>query len=237
MKFVHYKANTRGYSNHGWLEVNHMFSFAGYYNPERVHFGALRVLNDDIIQGGTGFPTHPHDNMEIITVPLYGVLSHKDSMGFEGSIEKGEVQVMSAGTGIYHSEYNGSASDPANICQIWIFPNKRDVEPRYDKISFSLERNQLQQLVSPDSEDEGSWIHSDSWISHGEFDEGNSLNYKFKKPGNGLFVFLIEGEVSVDDILIEKRDGIGFYETAEIPFKFIENSRILLLEIPMEIVI
>lgn len=233
MKTLHIKANTRGYANHGWLEVNHMFSFAGYFNPQRMNFGALRVLNDDIIQGGTGFSTHPHDNMEIITVPLEGSLRHKDSMGFEGIIKKGEVQVMSAGTGVHHSEFNGSSKDFANICQIWVIPNQRNVEPRYDQLDFDLTENKWQQIISPNQDDEGSWIYSDTWINHGIFDTGQTLNYQLHKEGNGLFIFLIEGELTIDDHVIERRDGFGLWDTNEVNLELKKDSRILLLEVPM----
>ena len=182
MKTTLIKSSERGHADHGWLKAYHMFSFAGYHNPEQMGFGTLRVLNDDVIQGGTGFSAHPHNNMEIITVPLEGALRHRDSMGNEGVIESGEVQVMSAGQGILHSEMNALSKEPTNITQIWVRPNKHNVHPRYDQIKFSFEKNALQQIVSPNESDEGSWIHSNSWFNHGVYNEGEELEYQIHRP-------------------------------------------------------
>ena len=195
-----HKAATRGHADHGWLRTNHTFSFADYYNPERIHFGALRVLNDDYIAGGMGFGTHPHDNMEIITIPLEGDLEHKDSMGNGTVIKHGDVQVMSAGTGITHSEYNHNKTKPVQLLQIWVFPNKRNVTPRYDQITLDVNerRNKLQQILSPNSDDEGVWIHQDAWFHIGRFDQNFETTYTWKKQGNGVYVFVIKGDITVN---------------------------------------
>lgn len=235
MNSIHIKSDTRGQADYGWLRAKYMFSFSGYYNPQRMGFGTLRVLNDDIIQGGGGFPTHPHENMEIITVPLEGSLKHEDSMGHEGEIKKGEVQVMSAGTGVRHSEFNGSSKESTNICQIWILPDKENVDPRYDQIEFSLERNSLQQIISPNKEDQGSWIYSQTWINHGEFDQGKRIRYEWHKSDNGLFLFLIEGKIEVNGHEVNKRDGFGVWDEKSVEIEFMDDSRILLLEVPMEL--
>ncbi|MBD3638206.1 MAG: pirin family protein [Crocinitomicaceae bacterium] len=233
MKITHIKANDRGHMDHGWLNAHHMFNFANYYHPDRMGFGSLRVLNDDIIQGGTGFPTHPHNNMEIITVPLEGALEHKDSMGNEGVIKSGEVQVMSAGTGVLHSEANAHAKEATNITQIWVIPNKKGVEPRYDQIKFSFDKNVLQQIVSPNEEDAGSWIHSNSWFNHGVFEEGETFTYELHTPENGLFVFLIDGQLDIKGNIIEPRDGFGIEEADSVEFQVKKDSRFLLMEVPM----
>ncbi len=192
-KIIH-RANERGHANHGWLDAWHSFSFASYHDPLKVHFGALRVLNDDTIAGGQGFGTHPHDNMEIITIPLSGALAHKDSMGNGSSIRAGEIQIMSAGTGILHSEFNDLADTPANILQIWVFPNKKSVTPRYQQMSLNLEPvNRFHQIVSPDPDDEGGWIHQNAWFSLGTFDTGQQIDYKIKDGHNGVYVFIISG--------------------------------------------
>ncbi|MEX1003102.1 MAG: pirin family protein [Crocinitomicaceae bacterium] len=233
MKTLHIKSEERGQADHGWLKARFMFSFANYYNPEQMSFGTLRVLNDDIIQGGTGFPEHPHANMEIVTVPLSGSLKHVDNMGNSGVISSGEVQVMSAGTGVFHSEFNGSTSEEANICQIWVMPGKNGVEPRYDQLQFSMDKNVLQQIVSPDPNDAGSWIHADAWFNHGVFDKGQTVDYQLHKDTNGLFLFLIEGIVKVGDHEINRRDGFGVWDTDQVTFEIEEEARLLLLEVPM----
>lgn len=223
-------------ANHGWLNAKHSFSFANWYNPDRIHFGALRVLNDDIIAPGMGFGTHPHDNMEIITIPLKGSLAHKDSMGHSSVIRQGEVQVMSAGTGIQHSEYNASESEAINLFQIWIFPNKRNVEPRYDqfRIDESKMHNDFLQLISPDESGEGSWIHQDAWLFMAEADAEKTLEYKLHKPGNGVYVMNISGAFEVAGEQLNIRDAAGISETDSITIKTSEKSRLLLIEIPME---
>ncbi len=193
MKTVLHKANTRGQANHGWLKANHSFSFANYYNPERMNFGVLRVLNDDHIAAGMGFGTHPHDNMEIITIPLSGQVEHKDSMGNSGVISPGEVQVMSAGTGIQHSEFNKNKDADLKLLQIWIFPNKRQVTPRYDQLDISkaVTNNGFKQILSPSPDDAGVWIHQNAWFHMGEMNANETYNYQLKDSNNGVYAFLI----------------------------------------------
>jgi quercetin 2,3-dioxygenase len=237
MKTVLHKAETRGHANHGWLDSHHTFSFANYYNPERIHFGVLRVLNDDIIEGGKGFGTHPHDNMEIISIPLEGDLEHKDSMGNIAVIRKGDVQVMSAGTGIYHSEYNKNADSKGKFLQIWIFPNKKNVAPRYDQISLKdIEvKNEFYQILSPNKNDNGVWIHQDAWFHMGEFNNDTSTNYKIKKEGNGIYAFVIEGSVEINEQVLNKRDGLGIWDIQEFKIEGKKGSQVLLMEVPMQI--
>lgn len=237
MKKVIHKSETRGQADHGWLKANHTFSFADYYNPERVHFGALRVLNDDTIAPTKGFGTHPHDNMEIITIPLIGELSHKDSMGNSGVISNGEIQVMSAGSGLQHSEFNNSKDIFLNLLQIWVFPNKKNVEPRYDQFTLKdIEKeNELFQIVSPNKEDEGSWINQDAWFHMGNLKSGWKGTYKFKGKDTGLYVFIIEGQIKIEDQELNKRDGLGISEVNSIDIQSPSDSRILLMEVPMHI--
>ena len=233
---VIHKANTRGVANHGWLQSHHSFSFANYYNPERVHFGALRVLNDDSVAAGMGFGTHPHDNMEIISIPLEGDLQHKDSMGNVAVIKNGDVQVMSAGTGIAHSEMNKNTDKPVKFLQIWVIPNKRNVIPRYGQITLNENdrHNRFQQIVSPNEGSEGVWIHQDAWFHLGKFDNGQSANYEIKKKGNGVYAFILSGDVSIDGNDLSKRDAIGIWNTESISFKMNSDSELLLMEVPME---
>jgi hypothetical protein len=232
-----HKADTRGHANHGWLDSHHTFSFANYYNPERMHFGVLRVLNDDIVDEGKGFATHPHDNMEIISIPLEGDLEHKDSMGNVAVIRQGDVQVMSAGTGIYHSEYNKNNDRKVKFLQIWIFPNKKEVTPRYDQVSLQdLEKkNEFYQVLSPVPGDQGVWIHQDAWFHLGNFDEGNTTVYKIKKPGNGIYAFIIEGDAEINGQQLNKRDGFGIWDISTLNFKSITKSKVLLMEVPMAV--
>lgn len=231
-----HKADSRGYADHGWLISRHTFSFAGYYHPERIHFGALRVLNDDYVAEGMGFGTHPHDNMEIISIPLEGDLEHKDSMGNVSVIKHGDVQVMSAGTGITHSEYNRNKDKPVKFLQIWVFPNKKNVKPRYQQITLDISErhNNLQQIVSPNDNDEGVWIHQDAWFHLGIFDKDFSADYSLKKSGNGVYIFVIKGSVSVNATLLDARDGYGIWEAGS--FNIISKSQgaeVLLMEVPM----
>ena len=231
-----HKAATRGHADHGWLRTNHTFSFADYYNPERVHFGALRVLNDDYIAGGMGFGTHPHDNMEIITIPLEGDLEHKDSMGNGTVIKHGDVQVMSAETGITHSEYNHNKTKPVQLLQIWVFPNKRNVTPRYDQITLDVNerRNKLQQILSPNSDDEGVWIHQDAWFHIGRFDQNFETTYTWKKQGNGVYVFVIKGDITVNGTALNERDGSGIWNTDTMTIQANSaNAELLIIEVPM----
>ena len=235
MKKAFHAAKTRGNANHGWLNANHSFSFANYHNPERMNFGALRVLNDDTIAAGMGFGTHPHENMEIITIPLEGDLEHKDSMGNIGVINEGEIQVMSAGTGVHHSEYNKNADQAVKVLQLWVFPKKQNVTPRYDQMSVrDLKKpNDFYQVLSPNSEDAGMWVHQDTWFHLGEFDVEKSLDYTIKKPGNGVYVFVIEGSFNVEGENLKKRDAIGIWDTETINFTAQSQSKVLLVEVPM----
>lgn len=237
MNTVLHKASTRGHANHGWLNSYHTFSFANYHNPERMHFGALRVLNDDTVAEAKGFGTHPHDNMEIISIPLKGDLEHKDSMGNVAVIREGDVQVLSAGTGIYHSEYNKNADEEVKFLQIWMFPNKRGVEPRYDQISTKniSKQNAFYQVLSPSKDDEGVWVHQDAWFHLGNFDAGVNSAYQLKKPGNGVYVFVLEGEVNVAGQDLGERDGFGLWDLDEFNLNSKGKSRVLLMEVPMSI--
>ena len=235
METTLHKAATRGHASHGWLDSWHTFSFAGYHDPARMHFGTLRVLNDDTVAPGMGFGKHPHDNMEIISIPLSGSLEHQDSMGTKQLIQEGDVQIMSAGTGIAHSEKNGSTSAPVKFLQIWVFPNKRNVTPRYDQKSFSEadKKNKLVTVVSPIGEEGGVHIHQDAWFSLGNLDKDIAVNYTLKKEGNGVYVFLLEGEVVVNEIVLNRRDGLGVSETGTLSIKATEDAQILLMEVPM----
>ncbi len=235
MKTILHKASSRGHANHGWLNTYHTFSFGQYYDPERIRFGLLRVLNDDTIDAGTGFGTHPHDNMEIISIPLSGALEHRDSMGNIAIIHQGDVQVMSAGSGVSHSEFNKNKDQKAEFLQIWVFPDKKNVEPRYDQISLNdlAQKGELYQILSPSPDDQGVWIHQQAWFFMGEFDEAKILNYQFHKEGNGLYIFVIEGSAEAAGHKLGKRDGMGISETSEIPIKAYPASKILLMEVPM----
>ena len=236
-----HKSDTRGNANHGWLNARHSFSFAGYYNPERMHFGVLRVLNDDIVAPAMGFGTHPHDNMEIITIPLRGALRHRDSMGNEAVIEQNEVQIMSAGTGIQHSEFNASRDKDINLLQIWLFPKYRNVTPRYAQRSFLPEDrvNQLQTVVAPlGSEEEKAdaiGIHQDAWFSLGTLKEGIEKTYSVKKEGNGVYLFVIEGSVLVNDQPLSKRDALGLWDLETVSIKAETDAEILVMDVPMSL--
>jgi quercetin 2,3-dioxygenase len=234
MTVIH-KADSRGKADHGWLKSYHSFSFANYYNPSRMHFGVLRVLNDDEVSEARGFGTHPHDNMEIISIPLEGDLEHKDSMGNTTVIREGDIQVMSAGTGIYHSEYNKNRDKPVKFLQIWVIPNKRNVEPRYDQISLKPEdnKNKLQQILSPNPDDEGVWIYQNAWFHLGTFDEGTILSHHLKDSRNGVYAFVLEGEVTINGQKLGRRDAMGITETEELEIIANTDSRLLLMEVPM----
>lgn len=239
MKTKIFRATDRGTADHGWLKANFSFSFAHYYNPESVNFGALRVLNDDYIQGGMGFGTHPHDNMEIISIPLNGSLKHRDSMSNEWiPLHTGEVQVMSAGTGIQHSEMNNYPSDEVNLFQIWIIPNKSDVEPRYDQQKFdpSERKNKLQVLVSSIDDDVKNTlkIHQDALISRIDLDENSEFNYTLKSENHGLYLMVIEGEINIDNEILAKRDAIGISEVKSVQIKSKSTSELLFIEVPMQ---
>lgn len=234
---VLHKADTRGHANHGWLNSYHTFSFANYYNPERMHFGVLRVLNDDTVEGGRGFGTHPHDNMEIISIPLEGDLEHKDSMGNVAVIRNGDVQVMSAGTGIYHSEFNKNTDKKVKFLQIWVFPNKRNVTPRYDQIALKLadRHNKLQQILSPNPDDAGVWIHQNAWFHLGTLDKGFKTEYKIKAAGNGVYAFVINGNVTINGQALNTRDGLGVWNTDKLSIQADSKAEILLMDVPMTI--
>ncbi len=230
---VYHSAESRGFANHGWLISRHTFSFANYYNPDRVHFGALRVLNDDIVKPGMGFGTHPHDNMEIISIPISGSLAHKDSTGNEKEIKTGEVQIMSAGSGIQHSEYNYSKTEDVNFLQIWILPKEKNISPRYDQKDFSedLKSNKMVTVVSPNKE--GSlWINQDAELTLGQLSAGTSLKHKLQFKGNGIYTFVIDGSVKINDTALLKRDAVGFFDIKEINIDVEEASTLLLIEIP-----
>ncbi|WP_026730638.1 pirin family protein [Flavobacterium denitrificans] len=232
---VLHKADTRGNANHGWLNAYHSFSFASWYNPDRIQFGALRVLNDDTIAGGMGFGTHPHDNMEIITIPLEGDLAHKDSMGNTEIIKNGDIQVMSAGTGVQHSEFNPNADQQTKLLQIWLFPNKRNVTPRYQQITLNVadRHNKLSQILSPNADDEGVWIHQDAWFNMGNFDSGIATEYKINKEGNGVYAFILKGNVTINGQELNTRDAVGISGTDTLTIKANTNAEFLLMDIPM----
>ncbi len=235
MKSVLHKAATRGHADHGWLNSWHSFSFAGYYDPERMNFGVLRVLNDDTVAAGMGFGKHPHDNMEIISIPLEGDLEHQDDTGTKAVIRKGDVQIMSAGTGIAHSEKNASTQDAVKFLQIWVIPNQRNVAPRYDQKSFGAEdtRNVLLTVVSPMGAGDGVHIHQDAWFSLGKLDAGIELTYELKKSGNGVYVFVLEGGLTVGDTSMERRDGLGVWDTEKLAIRTATGAEVLLMEVPM----
>lgn len=230
-----HKAATRGHANHGWLNSMHTFSFANYHNPDRMHFGALRVLNDDTVEAGKGFGTHPHDNIEIISIPLEGDLEHKDSMGNVSVIRHGDIQVMSAGTGIFHSEYNKNKDQRVKFLQIWVFPNKKNVTPRYDQITLNLDdrHNKLQQVLSPNPDDEGVWIHQNAWFHLGKFDKGVSAEYKIKAAGNGVYAFILSGEITINSQALSSRDGFGISNVDQLTISADTEAEVLLMEVPM----
>ncbi len=235
MKTILHKANSRGHANHGWLDSYHSFSFGAYHNPDRMHFGALRVLNDDTVAPGRGFGTHPHQNMEIISIPLEGDLKHMDSMGNTAVIRQGDIQVLSAGTGITHSEYNKNQDQEVKFLQIWIFPNQKDVAPRYDQVSIRelAQKNSFYQILSPNPEDNGVWIHQQAWFHMGDLDREKTAAYQLKDNGNGVYLFVLEGNVSVNGQLLQPKDGLGLWETPQVEVTAQDDSRVLLMEVPM----
>jgi redox-sensitive bicupin YhaK (pirin superfamily) len=234
-KTILHKANTRGHANHGWLDARHSFSFAGYSDPARVHFGALRVLNDDTIAAGNGFGRHPHDNMEIITIPLEGAIEHQDSMGHKEVLSTGDIQVMSAGTGITHSEYNANKDKALKLLQIWIIPNKHNAAPRYGQMTLHKEDrvNKLQQIVSPGPVEDGMWIHQDAWFHMGNLDKGTQIGYQVKKPGNGVYAFVIDGSVTIEGVSLNKRDALGITDADTLSILADSDTEVLLIEVPM----
>jgi quercetin 2,3-dioxygenase len=232
---VLHKANTRGNASHGWLQSFHTFSFGSYHNPERMNFGVLRVLNDDTVAAGMGFGTHSHSNMEIISIPLEGDLEHKDSMGNATVIQNGDIQVLSAGTGIQHSEYNKNKNAQVKFLQIWVVPNKKSVTPRYDQITLKKEdrKNKLQQILSPNANDEGVWIHQNAWFHLGDLDKGVATEYAMKSPENGLYIFVLSGDLIVNGQALNTRDGYGIWNTQTIKIEATSNAEVLLMEVPM----
>jgi hypothetical protein len=236
MKTVFHPSSQRGKANHGWLNSRHSFSFANYHDSSKMNFGLLRVLNDDVVSGGQGFGKHPHENMEIISIPLSGDLKHEDSMGNKTVIREGEIQVMSAGTGIFHSEYNANKEQAVEFLQIWIFPRSQDIPPRYDQTELNDLHlaNTLHQVLSPNPSDQGVWIHQDAWFHIGTFNEGIETVYPIKKEGNGIYAFVLEGSFDINGQRLEKRDALGIWETLELSIHSQDlNSRLLLIDVPM----
>lgn len=237
MKTILYPAAGRGSADYGWLKPNYYFSFSQYYNPERVHFGSLRVLNDDYVAGGGGFPTHPHDNMEIVTIPFTGALQHKDSTGGQGVIQSGDIQIMSAGTGVQHSEFNASSTEPVTLFQIWVFPKTRNIKPRYDQRTFDINDrvNKWQTVVSPVEADNALWINQDAKFSLTKLEAGKSITYNNAFTGNGVFLVNISGSASVGDINLNKRDAVGIAETENFTITATEDTELLAIEVPMNL--
>ena len=237
MKTVFHAANSRGYADHGWLKSHHTFSFGHYYDPDRMGFGALRVINDDSVMGGRGFGEHPHSDMEIISIPLEGDLAHGDSMGHRGVIRRGEIQVMSAGTGIVHSEMNGNADQPVKFLQIWVLPNQRNVTPRYQQVSIAegAVDNEFQQILSPNADDAGVWIHQNAWFHWLKLDQGVQKTYTLKGAGNGVYVFLIKGSAQVAGHDLHARDGLGISEVEQFELRASADAELLLMEVPMSV--
>ena len=237
MKTTYHAADSRGDANHGWLKSRHTFSFANYYNPERMGFGVLRVINDDFVIGGHGFGKHSHRDMEIISIPLSGKLAHGDSIGNEGMIETGEIQVMSAGTGITHSEMNGSEEEAVRFLQIWIIPNKMNVTPRYQQVDMNalMQPNEFSQVLSPNADDAGVWIHQDAWFSMGDFDKGVTQTYSLNNPSNGVYIFVISGQVIIEGNTLSTRDGLGIWDTNHFTMRVESAARVLVMEIPLSL--
>ena len=235
MKTILHKAETRGHANHGWLASHHTFSFAGYQDPSRVHFGMLRVLNDDIVKGGMGFGRHPHDNMEIVSIPLRGALEHGDNTGGHGIIRSGEVQIMSAGSGIAHSEKNASSTEDVNFLQIWVFTKERNIQPRYDQKLFeSKDRiNKFQAVVSPEKNETSLWINQDAWFNLASLKKNSVTDYKLHDASHGIYAFIIEGNVTINGQPLNKRDGFGVWDTDSISITASDDAEVLLIEVPM----
>ncbi|MBO9729180.1 MAG: pirin family protein [Chitinophaga sp.] len=235
MKKVIHRADTRGYANHGWLNSHHTFSFANYYDPNRIHFGALRVLNDDVVKGGMGFGAHPHDNMEIVSIVLDGALEHRDNTGKQEVIRKHDVQIMSAGTGVIHSEFNASKTEDVSFLQIWVIPAERNVTPRYDQKTFdpASRENALQVIISPDKSSDALWLHQDAWFSLGKFDAGKTLDIIPKAVGIGSYLFLLSGEIKIADEVLQTRDAIGLSDYDKATIEVIKPAEFLLIDVAM----
>lgn len=235
MRTIYHAADSRGDANHGWLKSKHTFSFANYHNPERMGFGALRVINDDFVIAGQGFGKHSHRDMEIISIPLSGKLGHGDNIGNNGIIETGEIQVMSAGTGITHSEMNADDHEAVSFLQIWVIPNKMNAEPRYQQIRMDelMKPNAFNQILSPNSDDAGVWIHQDAWFSMGDFDKGVTETYQLKNPNNGVYIFVISGKVVVNGNTLSTRDGLGVWDTKNFTMDVLDGAKVLLMEVPI----
>ncbi|MDV2859937.1 pirin family protein [Psychrobacter sp. CAM01] len=235
MQTIYHAADSRGGADHGWLKSRHTFSFANYHNPARMGFGALRVINDDFVIGGQGFGRHSHRDMEIISIPLSGKLGHGDNIGNEGIIETGEIQVMSAGTGITHSEMNGDANEPVKFLQIWVIPNKMNVTPRYQQLRMDdiLQPNEFNQVLSPNADDAGVWIHQNAWFSIGDFDKGVTQTYDLKDPNNGVYIFVISGQVVVNGNTLDTCDGLGVWDTKSFTMDVAEDAKVLVMEVPI----
>ncbi|HET9278151.1 MAG TPA: pirin family protein [Flavitalea sp.] len=235
MEIIIYPASERGGADFGWLKAKHSFSFGQGYDPKKVHFGALRVLNDDIVKGGGGFPPHPHDNMEIVTIPLKGELAHKDSTGGSGIIKAGDIQIMSAGTGIRHSEYNASETEEINLLQVWVIPKHRNIKPRYDQRTFEVteRQNKWQIVVSPDEKDNALWINQDTRFALTNLESGKEISYSVSFPGNGVYIFVIEGAIKIENESLIKRDAAGIYNSGSFTIQAVETSQLLAIEVPM----
>ena len=236
MQTILFKAIERGKADYGWLKANYYFSFAQYHNPQKVHFGALRVLNDDIVAGGGGFPTHPHDNMEIVTIPHTGALAHKDSSGGNGIIKAGDVQIMSAGSGVEHSEFNESKTEALNLFQLWVFPKEKNITPRYDQRNFDVNdrKNKWQTVVSPIESDNALWINQDAKFSLATLLNGEALTFTNTFTGNGVFLVVIKGSVTINEITLNSRDAVGIYDTNSFDILATEDAELLAVEVPME---
>lgn len=234
MNTILHTSDSRGIAQHGWLYSRHTFSFADYYHPERMHFGALRVLNDDTVAAGMGFSAHPHSNMEIISIPLSGDLHHKDNTGRDAIIKENDVQIMSAGSGIIHSETNANQNRQVKFLQIWVMPKEKNIQPRYQQITLNQNtlNNQLATIVAPNNPD-ALWINQDAWFSMGKFSKNTAITYKLNNPNNGVYIFMIEGNAIINNITLNKRDAIGVTATDSIPLKIMEGAQILLMEVPM----
>ncbi|MDX1629222.1 MAG: pirin family protein [Fulvivirga sp.] len=237
MEKVIHKAESRGHANHGWLDSHHTFSFAGYHNPERMRFGLLRVLNDDIVAGGQGFGKHPHDNMEIISIPLSGALKHEDTTGRSEVIRTHDVQIMSAGSGLMHSEFNHSDIEEVNFLQIWVFPKEKNIEPRYEQKTFPPDQrqNEIKTVVSPRKDEDTLWINQDAYFSLASLDDGIEKTYEIQKPANGVYAFVIEGQVEINGEVLNKRDGMGVVDVEQINIQAKEKTELLLIEVPMHL--